>query len=317
MTTLRSLDRLRRSALAGVIGAVALLAAGASAAADTRFGSGCTFTGRTLTDGSEPLNMSGTFCSGGVLEARGTEVVAVWTGDETLYHAFDQYALTATSGIAGLGTLGAYSQTTVTSRPMAWEFFYSNGEPGITENDSRAIADSGTSAYWFDEITVVAPPGQYVPVVLEFSLGLHTVMEVVDGGRGTTATGARLIADDDRSSINLQLNLAQSGLVSDRRGYVPGTTIRLYGDLSASTHAEAGRIYLNNGWTRDGYVAESHALANAMNTAGFHVDVVTEGASYTSASGFSYVTAVPEPGSAALWALGVAGVLLTVRRRRG
>jgi hypothetical protein len=126
----------------------------------------------------------------------------------------------------------------------------------------------------------------------------------------------RLIADDDRSSIDLQLALAEDGVVSDRRGYAPGTVIRIYGDLSASTRAEAGRIYLNNGVTRDGYIAESHANADAMNTAGFTIDVVTEGAGYSTASGMTYVTAVPEPATAGLLALGLGAVLGVARRRR-
>jgi hypothetical protein len=73
---------------------------------------------------------------------------------------------------------------------------------------------------------------------------------------------------------------------------------------------------LPNGWWATGnYIPSAEAMANAANTAGFQVEVLTEGASYTSASGHSYVTAVPEPASAALLGLGVLTLLGLARRR--
>lgn len=81
--------------------------------------------------------------------------------------------------------------------------------------------------------------------------------------------------------------------------------------------ARAGR-YLSGtgGWINGRYIAAAQATANASNTAGFQVEVLTSGAGYTTASGRAYITRVPEPSSGAMLALGGVLARLAARRRR-
>ena len=295
----------------GLAAMLALCAANGALAAS--FGSGCSFTGSTAADGALGRATSGAFCSGDVIESRGTMVDRVWAGDDYVEQSFDQYARTGVTASAGLGVLHAYSNSFAQSTPMAKEFFYSNGEPGIIENSYKAQSASGISASWFDEITIHSGP-VYGPVVLRFTVMLHGETSVLGGSDAGASFNTRLIADDDRYPDDVTVSLSAPGTTSQTHGYWPGTVIRLYGDLSASTKAYAGRIY-NYGYPV-GYVAQAEATANASNTAGFQVEVLTPGASYTSASGRSYAAMVPEPTSTAMAGAGLMSVLIMARRRR-
>lgn len=283
--------------------ALALLGAMGLAQAAT-FGSGCRFNTYVFAEGVESVTHSGTDCSGDLIERRGTMVDQVWNGEEYITQDFDQIGRTGASGSAGLGTLHAYSASFAQSTPMAKEFLYSNGDPGIIHNMHYAIGESNLSAYWFDEITV-NPGSEYGRVILRFTVTMHGKTSVVETTQGLASFGARLIADDDRYPGSLDLSLSSAGTTSNLGSYWPGTKIRLYGELSAHSRAYAGRVY--NWWhTPLGYIAESTSVADASNTAGFQIEVLTPGASYTSASGRSYVAMVPEPETYALAAAGLA-----------
>ena len=72
----------------------------------------------------------------------------------------------------------------------------------------------------------------------------------------------------------------------------------------------------SGGWIIDNHIAEAGATANAINTAGFQVEVLTAWAGYTTDGGRSYIAMLPEPSSAAMFGLGGALMLLAAMRRR-
>ena len=290
------------------------MALGAAGAVDPGFGASCAYSGSTLANGGAPASMSGA-CAGNSIESHGTVYGSVWTGDEYVDYSFAQGALTAASASAGLGSLHAYSHSAATSTPEAYVYTDNNSDTHAIENDEKARGNSAAWASFYDTITVNRGT-VYGPVVLRFSMALSGSTAATASNGAGASLYARLIADDDRYADDLWVTLDQEGQAYSDRGYSPGTTIKITGYLSASTEAFAGRVYLNNGWVRDGYVAAAEATANASNTAGFRIEALTEGASYTSASGHDYVTAVPEPASAWLLGLGALGVLGVASRRR-
>ena len=115
------------------------------------------------------------------------------------------------------------------------------------------------------------------------------------------------------------LGLSEPGTVSDTIGFRPGQQVIVYGDLMAGTSSSAGRQYIDVcsffcQTIRGDYVSASNATASALNTAGFRIDVLTPGGLYSSASGETYITAVPEP--ATVWSLGFGLLALVGLGRR-
>jgi len=313
-----------RPALAACMAGLALLAADAALAAVPSYGWGCTFGGNTVAEGGSPSaiasnanSLSSANCGGDAVESHGTVYGSRWTGDDYFNYSFAQGARTAASASGGLGVLHAFSTSATTSTPKTYLYTDSNGDPAAIDNEYLAYGASAASASWYDQITV-NQGAQYGRVVLKFTLTLSGSTSVTPAAAGSASILARFIADDDRGALDQSITLSQDGTAFVTAGYWPGTVIKLYGDLSAATQVRAGAKYqLPNGWwTTGNYIPTAEATANVSNTAGFQVEVLTDGASYTSASGHSYVNAVPEPASAGLLGLGALFVLGAVRRRR-
>lgn len=310
-------------ALAALGAALAIGSLDGALAATPAYGWGCSYNGNTLAEGGSPdaivsnaKALAGLSCGGDMAESHGTLYGSEWTGDYYFDYSFAQGAQTSASASAGLGSLHAFAHSAATSTPKSYFYTANSGESVAIDNVYRAYSTSAASSYWYDEI-VVQQGAQYGRVVLKFTLTLSGSEGVTPGIAGSADIASRLIVDDDRSALDYTVSLDEQGSSFVTAGFWPGTVIRLYGDLTARTNVRAGgRYQLGNGvWVTGNYIPTAEATANAANTAGFFVDVLTDGASYTSASGHSYVTAVPEPATAWLLGLGTLALLGGVPRR--
>ncbi len=287
------------------------------------FGSSCSLTGGTgasAGSGESPINNTATLsgsCGTKDTASSGQFRVAVETDAGPSVFSFNQNATTSAGARASLGSLGAFSSSTAMSSPAAY-LYLSNGVGAITENEYAAGASSTATASWYDLLTIGGTANANGFVVLRFTLELHGQTIVSPPGPSASASIESRLFIDDFSRFNGSLiDLTEPGSASQTVGFRQGQQVQLYGDLNVTSNAFAGRRYSTvcSGFVcfpvRGGYFPDSNAVADASNTAGFSVDVVTPGGSYTSMSGQSYVTvatAVPEPST---WALLTAGLLAT------
>ncbi len=306
--------------------AVAVFGLSAGALAQpVSFGTGCTFSGNTLAQGGpvgailgNDRSFTGTTCSGGTAESRGTVYGARWTGDDYFDYSFAQRALTDAGATAGFGTLRASSHSAAQSSPKEWWYTDNTGESRVIVNEYLAYGTSSATASWYDRLVVDQGTAPYGPIVLRYTLQLSGSEGITLEAAGKADIHARFIVDDDRNISDRTISLDAPGTYSFTAGYFPGTEIKLYGDLTATTEVRAGGRYLSGsgGWIVGNYIAEAEATANASNTAGFQIEVLTVGAGYSTDSGRTYITMVPEPSSVAMFGFGGALVLLAAMRRR-
>lgn len=279
---------------------------GAASAQTATFGFGCTYEGHSTAQGgtvgalvNNLREYSGTTCFGGNAESRGTYYGLRWTGDYPFEYSFAQHGLTQSSANAGFASLHAYSHSAAQGTPKEWWYTDSEGQSQVIANQYTGYGWSNANAWWFDQLTVEQGTAPYGRIYLRYTIQLHG-SETTFGPTARAEIYARLSLDDDRNWSDGSRMLDTPGTVSFDVGYYPGTVVKVVGDLGVMTEARAGGIGYYS------YVAEAEAFANAANSAGFQIEVLTPGASYTTASGLSYTTMVPEPRSAVLMALGLA-----------
>ncbi len=279
------------------------------------FGTSCTISGRSSAELGNPGVLSSdvhTFsgaCGSNQTTSTGRVDVPVQTiGGPNLY-SFTQNASASAAATASQGSAGAVAASQADSFPQAYVYTTTSNTGGIAENLYRTDARSSATSLWYDQITVGGTPNANGYVVLEFTLDLHGSTSVFPADGASASIAARFFLDDGyRYSSYQLLGLAEPGTVSQTIGFRPGQQVQLYGDLMATASALAGQKYTSvcNGYLcyerASGYFPSSSAVADAFNTAGFHIDVLTPGGLYSSLSGASYLTAVPAP--AAVWLLG-------------
>lgn len=311
-----------------VRGLVAALAFGMSAGAlaqGASFGTGCTYSGNTSAEGglvgaivNNAMSYGASNCGGGTVQSRDTVYGAKWTGENYFDYSFAQHAITASNATAGMGSLHAYSRSAAESTPKEWWYTDSNGDSHAIANEYLAYGRSSASASWSDRLVINQGTAAYGRIYVRYTLQLSGSEFVSEGGAAKADIFARFIVDDDRNVSDRTISLDAPGSFSFTAGYYPGTEVKLYGDLMATTEVRAGGRFINgNGiWVSGGYIAAAEAIANASNTAGFQVEVLTAGANYSTASGVSYITMVPEPSLGAMIGLGGALVVAVAKRRR-
>ena len=207
-----------------------------------------------------------------------------------------------------------------------------------------AHGDASVDLVWMDTLTVVAPAlSPNTPVLFSFEMDPKGSITAFVSGTGAQQGsysenvrlrfGATESARSGSVTLNEQicsvLNIGgpcpstttagpqiESGILTT----YPGATISVMGSLDAGGDAQGNTVEFSctggNGPCFTNYGSE--VKANFQDTINFYVQPLTPGASYTSASGTSYLPpvlqSVPEPSTAALLLVAAAGLLLAVRR---
>lgn len=272
------------------------------------FGTSCgADAGATVTAGSPNYTNSDVTSSCGSVFATNSSSILVPIG-EGLVGSFNQQAEANASASAQLGILGAKGSVSASSTPSSYTYD-DNGQPVQTNNTYTAEANAGGGSLWFD---VLINPNPFPE-----QLGLGTMADAIYGGTGLGEFTAQYdafpyLCDRLGCQLGTQLYLPEYVTNEASRSWSDLTTVQL--DPFGLLYVQ-GNLLVSAGVGYTGFDPGSFAVMDGSATAGFYVDVLTPGGSYTTASGHVYSESalggntVPEPSTLILLATGMAGTL--------
>jgi hypothetical protein len=174
---------------------------------------------------------------------------------------------------------------------------------GVCQTCSFGTTNSGLfDINWYDTLTVGGLPNG-TPVSL-------MIMAVLNSSIIAPPAGSYAYSQFGLSSTQTQATNtggASNGLIS--QSAVVQTTSGANLSLVASLFGSAAVLDTIN--------QQGSATVDASDTANFYITILTPGASYTSASGLTYLapTSVPEPGSLGVAGISLLGIWIATRRR--
>lgn len=270
---------------------------------------------------------SGGLCSTSPTGALNGQVsVNATTSTGPVIHTFAQSGASSASGHATAGSLGAVASGTAASTPMSYFYTDTDGNGRASDNNYQASAGGSTYAQFWDTLRINPAPGAQPgdKVELRFILNLDGSGSVSGNGYVTANSSLSIRQGFFGGGGGLSLSSAGStSVVLSLDAYTLYTPyeVSLSGLLDLSVNALAGRALgcsVPNIWcTTDSsqygdYYANSTAVGAYGSTASFYIDVLTPGASFTSESGASYLSAPAVPAPATVWLLG-SGLLGLIR----
>jgi hypothetical protein len=187
-----------------------------------------------------------------------------------------------------------------------------DGSLGSHGNPIEGSGVSDFSGEWVDTLTAVGPIGTSVNIQITNSLHSLVSLSVLSGTFFSSAdafSGLRVLQGSNPVDLNLDnpdSNPISNRIISGNFTVPVGSSFTI--EQTLTLHASALGSSVNQ---------DVMAKADASNTSNVFIDVLTPGATLTSASGAQYASSAPEPASFVLVSSGLLMAVLFFRSSRG